>query len=80
MDHRELRRDHEEAAALRGRANAIHRERMRTERVERAQKFFAERKVEGTERSMARVAEQVTECATLRAREMDAVMKYLAVH
>jgi alanyl aminopeptidase len=48
------------------------------ERVERAHKFFAERKVEGTERNLARVTEQVNECATLRAREMAAVMKYLA--
>ena len=48
------------------------------ERVERARKFFAEHKTEGTERSMARTAEQVNECAALRAREMDAVMKYLA--
>ncbi|HEY0372277.1 MAG TPA: M1 family metallopeptidase [Thermoanaerobaculia bacterium] len=47
------------------------------ERVERARKFFAERKIEGTERTMARVAESVNECATLRAREMAAVVKYL---
>ncbi|HEX6094870.1 MAG TPA: M1 family metallopeptidase, partial [Thermoanaerobaculia bacterium] len=44
------------------------------DRVERARKFFADRKVEGTERAFARVAEQVNECATLRAREMAAVM------
>ena len=47
-------------------------------RVERARKFFADRKAEGTDRAMARVAEQVNECAVLRAREMAAVMKYLA--
>ncbi|HEV7239044.1 MAG TPA: M1 family metallopeptidase [Thermoanaerobaculia bacterium] len=47
-------------------------------RVERARKFFAEHKTEGTERSMARTAEQVNDCAALRAREMDAVMKFLA--
>ena len=47
-------------------------------RVERARKFFAERKVEGTERTMARVTEQVNECAALRAREMAAVLKYLS--
>jgi cytosol alanyl aminopeptidase len=46
-------------------------------RVERARKFFADRKVEGTERAMARVTEQVNECATLRAREMTAVLKFL---
>jgi alanyl aminopeptidase len=46
-------------------------------RVERARKFFAEHKVEGTERTLARVTEQVNECATLRAREMASVMKYL---
>ena len=47
-------------------------------RVERARKFFVERKIEGTERSLARVAEQVNECAALRAREMDAVVKFFA--
>jgi alanyl aminopeptidase len=46
-------------------------------RVERARAFFAEHKVQGTERSMARVAEQVKDCAALRAREMDAVVRYL---
>ncbi len=49
-----------------------------TGRVERARKFFAERKTEGTERTLARVSEQVNECAALRAREMAAVMKFLA--
>ena len=48
------------------------------DRVERARKFFAEKKVQGTERSMARVAESVSECATLRAREIEAVTRYLA--
>jgi len=48
-----------------------------TDRVEHARKFFAERKVEGTERAMARVTEQVNECAALRAREMAAVLKFL---
>jgi len=48
------------------------------DRVERARKFFAEHKAEGTERTMARVAESVNECAALRAREMTAVMKFLA--
>jgi cytosol alanyl aminopeptidase len=50
------------------------------DRVERARKFFADHKVEGTERALARVTEQVNECATLRAREMTAVMSYLAAH
>jgi cytosol alanyl aminopeptidase len=50
------------------------------DRVDRARKFFAEKKVEGTERSFARVSEQVNDCATLRAREMTAVMKYLEAH
>jgi alanyl aminopeptidase len=48
------------------------------DRVERARKFFAEKKVAGTERQMARVAEQVNDCATLRAREIEAVTRYLA--
>ncbi len=48
------------------------------ERVTRARKFFADRKAEGTERAMARVSEMVSECATLRAREMASVLKYLA--
>ncbi len=46
-------------------------------RVERAREFFASRKIEGTERQLLRVAEQVKDCAALRAREMDAVMRYL---
>ena len=50
------------------------------QRVERAREFFATHKGEGTERQLARVAEQVTECATLRQREMAAVTKYLAAH
>ena len=48
------------------------------ERVERAREFFATRKVEGTDRQMARIAEQVSDCAALRAREMEAVSRYLA--
>ena len=47
------------------------------ERVTRTREFFAARKVEGVERQLARVSEQVTECATLRAREMEAVSTYL---
>ena len=47
------------------------------ERVVRAREFFTARKVEGTERQLARVSEQVNECATLRAREMEAVSAYL---
>ena len=46
-------------------------------RVARAREFFASRKAEGTERQLARVAEQVEECAALRAREMAAVTRYL---
>jgi alanyl aminopeptidase len=46
-------------------------------RVEKARQFFAARKIEGTERQLARVAEQVNECATLRAREMAIVSEYL---
>ena len=48
------------------------------ERVERMRQFFAEKKVAGTERSMARVAEQVNDCAALRARELESVTRYLA--
>ena len=47
------------------------------ERVERARAFFVEHKIEGTERQMARVTEQVNDCAALRSREMDRVMSYL---
>ena len=49
------------------------------ERVEDARKFFSDekRRVEGTERTLARVAEQVDQCAALRSREMTAVSKYL---
>ncbi len=47
------------------------------ERVTKAREFFAAHKVEGTERGLTRVAEQVNECAALRAREMEAVSKYL---
>ena len=48
------------------------------DRVERLRTFFAEKKVTGTERSLARVEEGVQECATLRARELEAVTRYLA--
>ena len=48
------------------------------ERVARAREFFASRKIEGTERQLARVEEQVNECAALRSREMEAVARYLA--
>ena len=47
------------------------------ERVTKAREFFTTRKIEGTERGLARVSEQVNECAALRAREMDAVSAYL---
>jgi hypothetical protein len=47
------------------------------DRVERARQFFAEKKVTGTERSLARVAEQVNDCAALRTREIEAVTRYL---
>ena len=46
-------------------------------RVERAREFFAERKTEGTDRTLMRVSEQVNECAALRAREMAAVVRFL---
>jgi aminopeptidase N/puromycin-sensitive aminopeptidase len=46
-------------------------------RVEKAREFFATHKVEGTDRTLERVAEQVNECATVRAREMAAVTEYL---
>jgi len=46
-------------------------------RVEKAREFFASRKIEGTERQLARVSEQVNECAALRAREMGAITEYL---
>jgi alanyl aminopeptidase len=48
------------------------------ERVERMRKFFAEKKVTGTERQMARVEETVNDCAALRARELTAVTRYLS--
>jgi cytosol alanyl aminopeptidase len=48
------------------------------ERVVRAREFFASRKTVGTERQLARIEEQVNECAALRAREMEAVARYLA--
>ena len=47
------------------------------ERVTRAREFFSARKVEGTERRLAQVSEQVNECAALRARELTAVTGYL---
>ncbi|HEX2061225.1 MAG TPA: M1 family aminopeptidase, partial [Thermoanaerobaculia bacterium] len=46
-------------------------------RLDRMREFFATHKVEGIERAMSRVTEQVTECASLRAREMAAVTEYL---
>jgi alanyl aminopeptidase len=46
-------------------------------RIEKAREFFAARKIEGTERQLARVAEQVNECAALRAREMAVIGEYL---
>jgi alanyl aminopeptidase len=47
------------------------------ERVKRAREFFTTHKIEGTERQLARVEEQVNECATLKEREMKAVSAYL---
>ena len=46
-------------------------------RVAKAREFFAAHKDEATEGRLARVAEQVNECAALRAREMTAVTEYL---
>jgi alanyl aminopeptidase len=46
-------------------------------RVEKAREFFEKHKVDGTDRALARVTEQVNECAALRAREMAAVEEYL---
>jgi hypothetical protein len=42
-----------------------------------ARTFFEANKVDGTERQFERTAEQVTECAALRARELGFVMKAL---
>ena len=47
------------------------------ERVTRAREFFIAHKIEGTERPLMRVSEQVNECAALRTREMTAVSAYL---
>jgi alanyl aminopeptidase len=47
-------------------------------RVATAREFFTKNKVDGTERALARVTEQVNECASLREREMAAVSAYLA--
>ncbi|HJQ38281.1 MAG TPA: M1 family metallopeptidase [Thermoanaerobaculia bacterium] len=47
------------------------------ERVAAAQKFFEEHQVEGTKRQLERSAEQVAECAALRARELELVTKAL---
>ena len=47
------------------------------DRVERARRFFEEKKVTGIDRQMARVAESVNECASLRARELAAITEYL---
>ncbi len=49
------------------------------DRLARAEAFFArtEHRVEGTERQLARVAEQVRDCAALRLREGPAVAAYL---
>ena len=46
-------------------------------RVERARKFFEKKKVAGADRRLARVAEQVSQCAALREREMQSVSRYL---
>jgi alanyl aminopeptidase len=47
-------------------------------RVARAREFFKTHKIEGTERPLMRVEEQVNECAALQAREMAAVSAYLS--
>jgi hypothetical protein len=47
-------------------------------RVTRAREFFKTHKIEGTERALMRVEEQVNECAALKAREMVAVSAYLS--
>jgi alanyl aminopeptidase len=47
------------------------------ERVAKAREFFVAHKIEGTERTLTRVSEQVNECAALRTREMAAVTTYL---
>ena len=46
-------------------------------RIEKTREFFAARKIPGTERQLARVAEQVNECAALRDREMAIISSYL---
>ncbi|HVG23781.1 MAG TPA: M1 family metallopeptidase [Thermoanaerobaculia bacterium] len=48
------------------------------ERVERARQFLAEKKVQGYERGLTRTAEAVNECAALRAREIEAITRYLS--
>jgi cytosol alanyl aminopeptidase len=48
------------------------------ERVTRAREFFKANKIEGVERSLLRVEEQVNECAAMKAREMAAVSAYLS--
>jgi alanyl aminopeptidase len=48
------------------------------DRITAAKKFFATHKVDGTERQLERSAEQVTECAALRARELAFVTKALS--
>jgi aminopeptidase N len=47
------------------------------ERVTKMREFYAGRHIEGAERSLARVTEAVSECAALREREMEAVMRAL---
>jgi alanyl aminopeptidase len=47
------------------------------ERVEQAQRMFAERKVEGADRELTKVGEQVEECVALRSRESGSVGAYL---
>jgi aminopeptidase N len=50
------------------------------ERLERARAFFSapEHHVEGTDKQLARIADQVTDCAGLRRREGSAVAAYLS--
>lgn len=50
-----------------------------TERLEQARRFFADPRhaAPGTEREMAKLGQQVEDCASLRAREEAAVADYL---
>ena len=50
-----------------------------TDRLARARAFFGapERRVEGTDQQLARIADQVNDCAGLRRREGAVVAEYL---